>query len=62
VVGDGDRMVPPATSARLHELVPGSELVSLPGSGHMPQFTAPDDVLAAVDRAALLGGVTAPGA
>jgi pimeloyl-ACP methyl ester carboxylesterase len=62
VVGEGDRMVPPATSARLHELVPGSELVSLPGSGHMPQFTAPDDVLAAVDRAALLGGVTAPGA
>ena len=57
VVGEGDRMVPPSTSARLHELVPGSELVGLPGSGHMPQFTAPDAVLAAIDRAAFLGGV-----
>jgi pimeloyl-ACP methyl ester carboxylesterase len=62
VVGEGDRMVPPATSARLHQLVPGSELVSLPGSGHMPQFTAPDAVLAAVDRAASLGGLRASGA
>lgn len=57
VVGEGDRMVPPAVSLRLHELVPGSELVRVPGAGHMPQFTAPDTVLAAVDRAATLAGV-----
>ena len=30
---------------------PGSELVRVPGAGHMPQFTAPDAVMAAVDRA-----------
>ena len=62
VVGEADRMVPPSTSLRLHGLVPGAELVSLPSSGHMPQFTAPDAVLAAVDRAAVLGGVRPAGA
>ena len=56
LVGLSDRMVPPSTSERLHELVPGSELVRLPDAGHMPQFTAPDAVVAAVDRAAELAG------
>jgi pimeloyl-ACP methyl ester carboxylesterase len=56
VVGAEDRMVPPAVSERLHELVPGSELVRVSGAGHMPQFTAPDAVIAAVDRAAALAG------
>ena len=54
VVGAQDRMVPPTLSERLHTLVPGSELVRVPGAGHMPQFTAPDAVIAAVDRAAAL--------
>jgi pimeloyl-ACP methyl ester carboxylesterase len=54
VVGAQDRMAPPGTSARLYELVPQSELVRLPDAGHMPQFTRPDAVLAAVDRAAAL--------
>jgi pimeloyl-ACP methyl ester carboxylesterase len=57
LVGDGDRMVPPAVSEHLHALVPGSELVRIRGAGHMPQFTAPDAVLAAIARAAVLGGV-----
>jgi pimeloyl-ACP methyl ester carboxylesterase len=54
VVGAEDRMVPPTLSERLHALVPASELVRVPGAGHMPQFTAPDAVIAAVDRAATL--------
>ena len=57
VVGEQDRMVPPSTSEKLHALLPRSEIVRLPTSGHMPQFTDPDAVLAAVDRAAELGGV-----
>jgi pimeloyl-ACP methyl ester carboxylesterase len=54
VVGDQDRMVPPLTSAQLHQLLPQSELVRLPDAGHLPQFTRPDAVLAAIDRAAEL--------
>ena len=57
VVGEQDRIVPPSTSAKLQALLPRAEIVRLPGSGHMPQFTDPDAVLAAVDRAAELGGV-----
>ena len=57
VVGEQDRMVPPSTSERLHALLPRAEIVRLPDAGHMPQFTEPDAVLAAVDRAAARGGV-----
>jgi pimeloyl-ACP methyl ester carboxylesterase len=57
VVGRQDRIVPAVVSERLHALVPRSELVGLPEAGHMPQFTAPDAVVAAVDRAAALAGV-----
>ncbi len=57
VVGAEDRMVPPAVSERLHTLVPRSELVRVPGAGHMPQFSDPDAVVAAVGRAASLAGL-----
>jgi pimeloyl-ACP methyl ester carboxylesterase len=56
VVGEQDRVVPPRSSHRLHELVPRSELVVLSATGHMPMFTRPEAVMAAVDRAAVLGG------
>ena len=65
VVGAQDQAVPPAVSERLHALVPHSELVEVPGAGHMPQFSAPDVVVSAVDRAAELAGLvpgTAAGA
>jgi pimeloyl-ACP methyl ester carboxylesterase len=57
VAGDHDQMVPPAVSERLHALVPRSELVRVPGSGHMPQFSAPEAVVSAIDRAAELAGL-----
>jgi len=60
VAGTQDRMVPPAVSERLHALVPRSELVRVTGAGHMPQFSAPDAVVAAVDRAAALAGEPGP--
>ena len=37
----------------------------MPGAGHLPQFSAPDAVVNAVDRAAALAGLdpaTTPGA
>ena len=60
VAGAQDGAVPPASSERLHRLVPGSELVLVPGCGHMPQFTAPGAVVTAVERAAALAGLGAP--
>ena len=57
VVGEQDRMVPPSTSERLYAALPHAEIVRLPAAGHMPQFTAPEAVLAAVDRAAVRGAV-----
>jgi pimeloyl-ACP methyl ester carboxylesterase len=57
VVGGRDRVVPQAVSERLHELAPHSELVRVPGAGHVPQFSHPEAVVAAVDRAAALAGL-----
>jgi pimeloyl-ACP methyl ester carboxylesterase len=57
VAGDQDQMVPAVVSERLHALVPRSELVRVPGAGHLPQFSAPDVVVSAVDRAAELAGL-----
>ena len=56
MVGAEDRVVPPAVSERLHTLVPRSELVRVPGAGHLLQFSAPEAVVAAVDHAARLAG------
>lgn len=38
-------------SRRLHHDVPGSELVIVPGMGHMIHHLAPERVVAAVERA-----------
>ena len=52
VVGEQDRVVPPRSSFELHRMLPHSALVPLTATGHMPQFTRPDAVMAALDRAA----------
>ena len=57
VVGEQDRVVPMRSSLELRRLLPAAELVSLPATGHMPHFAQPAAVLAAIDRAAALGGV-----
>jgi pimeloyl-ACP methyl ester carboxylesterase len=44
-------------SRRLHEEIPQSEFVSLPGLGHMVHHLAPDQVTKAIDQAAELVGV-----
>jgi pimeloyl-ACP methyl ester carboxylesterase len=56
VVGEKDRNVPPEGQClRLHSEMPGSELVLLRDTGHMPMFTRPEDVVAAVHRTKELG-------
>jgi len=52
--GDDRHVGTRAQSARLHRLLPASELEIVPGVGHMVHHTAPAAALAAVDRAAAL--------
>src|SRR4051812_36904884 len=47
-------------SRRLHEEIPQSEFVSLPGLGHMVHHLAPDQVTKAIDQAAHLAHAVSP--
>jgi pimeloyl-ACP methyl ester carboxylesterase len=40
--GENDRLIPPVYGDTLHELIPGSRLVRLTGTGHMPMFEQPE--------------------
>jgi proline iminopeptidase len=48
IVGEHDRATTTRAARALHEGIAGSELVVLPGVGHMSFVEAPDDYLAAV--------------
>jgi pimeloyl-ACP methyl ester carboxylesterase len=53
MAGQGDRVVDPeAHSGRLHKTLPDSELIMLPGLGHMLPHLAQEDIASAVDRLA----------
>jgi pimeloyl-ACP methyl ester carboxylesterase len=54
VHGDADGNVDPASAVAVHREIPGSDLRLLPGGGHEPQFTRPDEVIRAVEDAAAL--------
>jgi pimeloyl-ACP methyl ester carboxylesterase len=54
-IADVDRQ-----SRRLHEEIPQSELIVLPGLGHMVHHLAPDEVIKAIDRAAHLADAASP--
>lgn len=58
VHGDADTIVPLEVHARvLMQDVPNGALTVLPGQGHMPQHTAPQAVVDAIDRAATRAGL-----
>ena len=58
VHGDADTIVPLDVHSRpLSRLVPGANLVVLPGVGHMPHQTHPEAVVAAIDRARARAGL-----
>lgn len=42
VWGANDRLIPPVYGTTFHELIPGSRLVMLEGTGHMPMFEQPE--------------------
>lgn len=53
VTGTEDRIVDPERqSARLHEELPDSRFIALPGLGHMIHHLAPEAVIEAIDQAA----------
>jgi pimeloyl-ACP methyl ester carboxylesterase len=53
LVGDSDQIVPlEENSRRLHQALPGSELIVLPNTGHQIPFTRPDSVVEAIDQVA----------
>lgn len=58
VHGDADTIVPlNVHAAKLSNQISGANLTVLEGVGHMPQHTHPDDVIAAIDRAAARAGL-----
>jgi pimeloyl-ACP methyl ester carboxylesterase len=50
IVGEHDAITPPALSQGMHEAIPGSELVVIPGAGHMPNLEQPAAFNAALAR------------
>lgn len=44
--GGHDAWLPPAIAERLHELIPGSDLILLPETGHFAMEDSPDEVAA----------------
>jgi pimeloyl-ACP methyl ester carboxylesterase len=58
VHGEADIVVPPTIhSFPLSRLVPGANLTMLPGVGHMPHHVAPEEVVAAIERARARAGL-----
>jgi pimeloyl-ACP methyl ester carboxylesterase len=41
--GEEDTLTPPAASEAMHQAIPGSRLVILPGAGHLSNLEAPDE-------------------
>jgi pimeloyl-ACP methyl ester carboxylesterase len=48
IVGEQDRTTPPRAALALHEGIPGSELVVVPGAGHMSFIESPEAYLGPV--------------
>lgn len=47
-VGTEDKLIPPALSEEMADAIPGAELVTFPGAGHIATLEAPDAVAAAM--------------
>ena len=62
VTGDSDAIVAPAIHAyALARDIPGARLTVLPGIGHMPHWSAPEAVVAAIERVVIRCGSAAAG-
>ncbi len=52
VVGSQDRTIPPSQAERVHELLPQSNIVTLPGLGHLAHEERPEECAAIIRKAA----------
>ncbi|NIP18202.1 MAG: alpha/beta fold hydrolase [Xanthomonadales bacterium] len=59
IAGEEDTATPPALARRIHEGIPGSRLVIIPGAGHSSTIEQPERVTEAIDD--LLAGLNSPG-
>jgi len=50
LVGEEDTLTPPALSEEMHRAIAGSELVVVPGAGHLSSFEQPDAFNSALAR------------
>jgi pimeloyl-ACP methyl ester carboxylesterase len=50
IAGDRDQLTPVETAQRMHDAVPGSELVIFPGHSHLVQVEKPREVHAVIDE------------
>jgi 3-oxoadipate enol-lactonase len=50
MVGDEDRITPPALSKELASLIPGAHLTTIPGAGHLANLEQPDAFNRALDQ------------
>jgi pimeloyl-ACP methyl ester carboxylesterase len=50
LVGEHDKLTPPSVAAELHESIAGSELVTIPGAGHLANLEQPEAFNAALAR------------
>jgi magnesium chelatase accessory protein len=62
VVGSRDRTIPPSQAERVHELLPQSTIVTLPGLGHLAHEERPEECAAIIRKAARDAGVVPAGA
>jgi pimeloyl-ACP methyl ester carboxylesterase len=50
IVGAEDTLTPPSAAQELHRGIAGSELVEIPGAGHLPNLEQPELFHAALAR------------
>jgi len=50
LVGEEDTLTPPALSEEMHRAIAGSELIVVPGAGHLSSFEQPDAFNSALAR------------
>lgn len=48
IVGEQDAITPPAMAQAMHENIPRSQLVTIPGAGHVSSMEKPDEVTRAI--------------